>query len=172
MATMIDAPMPLLATVRANQIYQAAADALTDGNLATYQDLRAQYDGLGGWAGHDQRAARLAGHAYAGVTLDLGGPDAPVRPELEAQDPDPLLVDHLAPARRPAPIPVEKLDRCKKCKTVISWSETDEGNPSPYNVLPGGYGTRKSHVDTCPNAKEFRDAEQAKATKAPRKDAA
>ena len=54
---------------------------------------------------------------------------------------------------------------------MISWGETYVGNPSPYNVLPGGYGTWKSHFDTWPNAKEFRDAEQAKAAKVPRKDA-
>lgn len=38
-------------------IYTAAADAITDDSLATYDQIRAEYPGLD-WTGHDNRAER------------------------------------------------------------------------------------------------------------------
>ena len=119
-------------------LYAAAGDALNAEDRSSFAAIRAAAPHLD-WTGHDRRARAL----FDEVPYAEQGPD-PTWAKLG------IGVNPGAPL---VPLAANEISRCSTCKALVYWSQTRAGEPCPYDVLPGGYGSAVSHFATCKDAK-------------------
>ncbi len=126
-----------------DSIYTQAADAITDDDLTTYDQIKAEHAALD-WAGHDNRAER-ARHRLAHA------PTEPIPFTMELM-PAPVPISKPDTAE---PAPIKPWSQCRGCLRPIWWGRNDQGGPHPYDVA-NNHMTKRSHFETCPKADSFR----------------